>query len=400
MNASEPRGGPATLSSHQDAVREHLVGLGFAVSGARAAARLLVEFDGWLAAEGVAAGGVTEEVIDRFVAFRRASRRSGPVTRRGVDPIVDYLRSVGVMPPVASTPTADPMAELVAAYREYLRVQRRLAPITVHNSAGVVRRFLAQREDRADLRTLDVAEVHRLVLREAGRLGPGTTRVFVGVLRGFLRFLFATGRMPHDLSGVVPSVPSSRLASLPKAADPVVVAALLDSCDRIAPVGRRDYAILLLLSRLGLRAAEVAAMRLEDLDWRAGEVLVRGKGGRLERLPLPGDVGAAVADYLRHGRPRSTTRAVFLRAQPPVTAMTPNAVLFVPRTASARLGIPVIGAHRLRHSAATAMLRSGASLREVGQVLRHHDDATTSIYAKVDRAALDLVVRVWPEPAR
>jgi site-specific recombinase XerD len=295
---------------------------------------------------------------------------------------------------------ADAQQELVGAYRQYMRVQRRLAPVTVHNAEGVVRRFLAQREDRADLSTLDVAEVHRVVLSEAGRLSPGGTRAFVGSLRPFLRFLFATGRLSCDLSAAVPSVAGSRLASLPKAAEPAVVQALLASCDRDTPIGRRDFAILVVLSRLGLRAAEVAAMQLEDLDWRAGEVVVRGKGGRVEALPLPGDVGAAIADYLRYGRPVIEDRSVFVRGRPPVGPMTPNAVLFVPRTASARVGVAVVGAHRLRHSAATAMLRGGASLRDVGQVLRHHDDLTTSIYAKVDRAALDLVVRVWPERSR
>ena len=399
MNGSERSGESAALSSHRQALREHLIGVGFAASGAAAGARLLVEFDGWLAAEAIAASDVTEEVIDGFVAARRASGRSGPVTRRGLDSIVGYLRGVGVIP-AASVLSGDAVAELVAAYGEYMRVQRRLAPITVHNNAGVVRRFLAGREDKADLRTLDVAEVHRVVLGVADRLSPGATRAFVGALRPFLRFLFATGRLSHDLSGAVPSVAGSRLASLPKAADPTAVQVLLGSCDRTTPVGRRDYAILVLLSRMGLRAAEVAAMRLDDIDWRAGQVLVRGKGDRLEQLPLPGDVGAAVAGYLRHGRPRSASRAVFLRVAPPVAAMTPNAVLFVPRTRSARLGLGVIGAHRLRHSAATAMLGAGASLREVGQVLRHRDDVTTSIYAKVDRGALDLVVRVWPEPAR
>jgi integrase/recombinase XerD len=300
----------------------------------------------------------------------------------------------------APASAADAQQELVAAYRQYMREQRRLAPITVHNAEGVVRRFLSQRKGRADVSALDVAEVHEVVLREAGRLSPGATRAFVGTLRPFLRFLFVTGRVSRDLSAAVASVAGSRLASLPKAIEPAVVQALLASCDRSSPVGRRDFAVLVLLSRLGLRAAEVASMRLEDLDWRAGEVVVRGKGGRVERLPLPGDVGAAIADYLRHGRPLTDSRAVFLRVRPPVGPMTPNAVLFVPRTASARIGIAVVGAHRLRHSAATAMLRGGASLRDVGQVLRHHDDVTTSIYAKVDRAALDLVVRAWPERSR
>lgn len=165
-------------------------------------------------------------------------------------------------------------------------------------------------------------------------------------------------------------------------------------------MGRRDFAILTLQARLGLRANEVAALRLDDIDWRAGELTISGKGGRRERLPLPADVGAALVDYLRHGRAGSTSRAVFLRVMAPPGPMSRNAVVMVSRTASRRAGVPIVGGHRLRHTAATEMLRAGASLREVGQVLRHGSDTTTAIYAKVDQAALALVVRGWPEPTR
>ena len=384
----------AALAAHRDGLRDYLLSLGFAASGADAGLGDLDELCGWLTAEGLAPGDATEDAMARFMASVLPEGRA--LGRRRVERVIDYLRSVGAIPQASAAP-ADPVGELVATYRQYMREQRRLAPTTVHNASGVVRRFLSQRADRADVTSLDAAELHELVLRLAGRLAPGSMRTFVGTLRPFLRFLFATGRLSHNLSGAVPSVAGSRLASLPKAAEPAVVQALLASCDRTRRTGRRDFAILVLLWRLGLRAAEVAALCLEDLDWRAGEVIVHGKGGRVERLPLPADVGAAIADYLRHGRPPSDSRAVFLQAQTPAGPMTPNAVLFVPRTASRRLGIGIVGAHGLRHSAATAMLRSGASLREVGQVMRHYDDATTSIYAKVDRATLDLVVRAWPE---
>ncbi len=186
------------------------------------------------------------------------------------------------------------------------------------------------------------------------------------------------------------------MTGLPKGVDAATVVALLASCDRSTAVGVRDYAIVTLLVRLGLRAGEVAALQLEDVDWRAGELLIRGKGSRIDRLPLPQDIGTVLVDYLRRGRRRSVSRALFLRACAPDGAMSPGSVTMVPRTASARAGLPVVGAHRLRHTAATEMLRAGAPLPEIAQVLRHHTEASTARYAAVDRAQLDTVVRPWP----
>ena len=215
-------------------------------------------------------------------------------------------------------------------------------------------------------------------------------------VRSFVRFLFVTGITASDLSGAVPSVRTSRFGALPIAVEPEVLAALLDSCQRSKPVGLRDEAILLLMSRLGLRASEIARLRLEDIDWRAGELEVCGKGARRDRLPLPHDVGSAIAAYLRGGRPTSSDRAVFLQVRGAPVGMSRNAVVFVSRTASRRAGIAVVGGHRLRHFAASELLRSGSTIREVGQVLRQDDSTATAIYAKVDRRALSLAVRPFP----
>lgn len=201
----------------------------------------------------------------------------------------------------------------------------------------------------------------------------------------------------RDLSAAVPSVPSSRFGRLPKGVDTETVGRLLAACDRSRPTGRRDYAVLMLMWRLGLRAIEVSRLRLDDLLWRAGEVAVSAKAGRVDRMPLPADVGDALVDYLRFGRPASEDRAVFLRALPPPVGMSRNAVVFVSRTASARAGLAVVGGHRLRHTTAMDLLGAGASLREIGQVLRHDEPTTTAIYAKVDQAGLAGVARPWPE---
>lgn len=288
---------------------------------------------------------------------------------------------------------------VVQAFGRYERVQRRQAELTVANGCYVVRQFLTwrARTHRGSLDGLGPEELIEFVLDEAGRVRDATLQTKVAILRIFLRFLFATGRVGVDLSGSVPSVPASRFGRLPQAVDASVVEALLASCDLRRPVGRRDFAILLLMARLGLRAIEVARLRLDDIDWRAGELEVTGKGGRRDRLPLPGDVGEALVDYLRYGRRASTSPAVFLSAWGPPVGMSRNAVVHVSRNASGRAGLPVIGGHRLRHRIGTELLRRGASLREVGQVLRHHDDTTTAIYAKVDRAALESVLRRWPE---
>jgi site-specific recombinase XerD len=299
----------------------------------------------------------------------------------------------------------DEAAEAVVdAYRNYELVQRGLAELTVVNSCYLLRQFLAWRAatDRPALADLSAGELHEYVAHQAARQRVGSMRPVVGVLRGFCRFLFATGVTPMDLSGAVPSVSGIRFDGLPKALERDVVDALLASCGLDRPTGRRDYAILLLMVRLGLRAVEVARMQLGDIDWRAGEIEIRGKGGRRDRLPLAGDVGQALADYLVDGRRASSSRAVFLAAAGPAVGMSRNAVVFVSRTASRRAGIAVVGGHRLRHTAGTDLLRAGASLREVGEVLRQSDRMTTSIYAKIDERSLRLAIRPWPtaEPAR
>jgi site-specific recombinase XerD len=287
---------------------------------------------------------------------------------------------------------------VVVAYRNYELTQRRLDELTVTNACYLVRHFLAWRaaSGRPALAQLSAGELCDYVRQEATRLCHGSVRQRVSVLRTFTRFLFATGVTATDLSGCVPSVSGIRFDGLPRALEEEVVQALLDSCAPERPVGRRDYAILLLMARLGLRAVEIARMQLHDIDWRSGVLEVTGKGGRRDRVPLPGDVGEALADYLALSRPRVASRSVFLAATGTPVGMSRNAVVFVPRTACARAGIQVLGGHRLRHTAATRLLRAGASLREVGEVLRQSDEMTTSTYAKVDERSLGAAVAPWP----
>jgi integrase/recombinase XerD len=218
----------------------------------------------------------------------------------------------------------------------------------------------------------------------------------VPALRSFLRFLYLRNATPNPLMAAVPGVAIWRRAALPRPVEPEQVARLLHACDRRTAAGRRAYAVFVLLARLGLRASEVAALELGDVDWRGGEIVVRGKGGRQEKLPLPADVGEALAAYLRRDRPRVSCRQLLLRRFAPIGPMTRHAVTHLVGLVGARAGLPTVGAHRLRHTAATEMLRRGASPSMIAQVLRHRSTESTAIYAKVDRPALRTVAQRWP----
>lgn len=297
-------------------------------------------------------------------------------------------------PVVAGTP----VEVLVERYRRYLADERGLAAGTIRNYAEVARDFLAHLSVEAELNleAVTAADVCEFVMSECRRTKAGSARSMTTRLRSLLRFLYVVGLMPGELAGAVPSVATWRLASLPRAVEAADVAAMLRSCDRRRVRGRRDFAVLMMLSRLGLRAGEVAALRLDSIDWGHGEVLVLGKGGRQDRLPLPVDVGEAVVGWLRWGRPGCADRSLFTRLRAPQHGLSSGGVSAIVRRACERAGLPLAGAHRLRHAAATGMLRAGGSLAEVGQVLRHQRADTTAIYAKVDRRSLVAVVRPWP----
>jgi integrase len=265
----------------------------------------------------------------------------------------------------------------------------------------LARSFLNQRlTGRGGLESLSGADIAAFLLAESQRLSVGSVKGRVGELRSLLRFLYLQGLTPRPLGAAVPPVAGWRDTGVPKGIPAGDVQRLLDSCDRRDPAGIRDYAILMLVARLGLRSAEVARLELGDIDWRAGQVILRGKACRQDGMPLPCDVGEALAAYLSQARPATPLRQVFLAAKAPMRAIPPGLVSGVTRRACDRAGLPRIGAHRLRHTLATQMLRRGATIVEVSQVLRHRDLATTAIYAKVDFATLRTVAQPWPGAAR
>jgi site-specific recombinase XerD len=287
--------------------------------------------------------------------------------------------------------------ELVEDYRIWLVTERALAPSTIRYYMRAARLLLSDCGGR-DLRGLTLADVTEFMVRHSRLFAVGTAKNLASGLRSFLRYLHVEGVTDHQLAQAVPAPSGPHESGLPRWLGSPELAALLAAHDDRSALGRRDHAIVVVLVRLGLRAAEVAGLSLDDIDWRAGEIIVRGKGARTERLPLPVDVGEALVDYLRHERPRTDCRALFLRAKAPL-GLSASGVGAVVQRVSARAGLHGVGPHRLRHSAATAMLRAGASLDEVGQVLRQRDVQVTARYAKVDFVALRKLAAPWPGDA-
>ena len=357
-------------------------------------------FGGWLERRGVGVADIDDDIV---AEFWRKQRRLARVHQTGTKPLrrlLEHLRDRGEVP-AQRAPQRTAAAALAHRYGEYLQQHRALAAESAHRQVPVVEDFLRRSFGRAPLRlhALGEKDITRFVLGTADSVSPRTNQTQMSALRSFFRFLLEQGEIKQDLAGVVPTVAAWRHADVPKYLAAHQVDQLLTSCDRDTPMGRRDFAILVLLARLGLRACEVARLELGDIHWRTGELLIRGKGSSLEALPLLAEVGEALAAYIERGRPRCQTRRVFTRIRAPLTELARRgAVTTVVRAAMYRAGldVPARGAHVLRHSLATSMLRDGASMSEIGVVLRHRSPATTEIYAKVDLTSLMRLAQPWP----
>ncbi|MGH3267083.1 MAG: tyrosine-type recombinase/integrase [Trebonia sp.] len=368
-----------------------------------AAADRLYQFDQlsrWLGSKGLGVGELTGGQAERFSAARRTAGLVSWASPQSVMLPLGYLRRLGVVPAPVPVPARGPLEELLEDYARYLFVERGLSAHTVLDAYGpAARLFLAERDGPGGLglEGLRAADVTSFLAAECPKRSVPGARDLVCALRSLLRYLHLAGLIEVPLVWAVPSVADLRDRTLPRGLEPGAVKKLLATCDRRRLVGRRDFAILLLLSRLGLRAGEVAGLRLDDVDWRRGELLIRGKGARHDLLPLPVDVGEAVVSYLRR-RPACESRELFLAVTAPRQGLSRSTIGWVVRSACDRADLPRVGAHRLRHTAATGMLRQGASLGEIGLVLRHREQKTTALYAKVDRIALAGLVRPWPSP--
>jgi site-specific recombinase XerD len=353
----------------------------------------------WLAGQGLDVRGLGAAEVALFFEARRRAGYTNHRFPKALQPMLEYLRRLGVAPSAPAPMPVGPVETLLKRYGLYLTIERGLTSGTVRGYQDAIRPFLQSRAstDGLALESLTAAEVAAFVVGRCRKQSPGSARMTVTALRSMLGFLHVDGLLSESLAQAVPSVASRRLVGLPKGLEPGQVGRLLSSCDRRTALGRRDFAVLTVLVRLGLRAGELAGLELGDISWRSGEVLVRGKGRESERMPLPADVGEAVAAYLRRGRPRTAQgRSVFVRSRAPHRALSSGGVTAIVRAAGRRAGLGSVSAHRLRHTAATELLRTGAPLSEIGQLLRHRRAITTAIYAKADREALRVIARRWP----
>lgn len=350
----------------------------------------------WLSAEGLRPENLNEERMAVFLAARPVVERRRIQGPRAMVPLLSYLREMGIVPGAA--PLVTPLGALLSLYRSWLIQERGLALTTVLRYENTARHFLEESSAGGAFApaALTGADVNSFLLRECARVSAGSAKGRVAELRSLLHFLYVQDITKLRLGTSVPPVGGWRLATLPP---PAMAAAdvqlLLDGFDRSSLVGIRDFAIVMLVSRLGLRSIEVARLELRDVDWRAGELVVRGKGRRRDRLPLPVEVGEALVAYLSCDRNPADAIYVFLTCRAPRGPIRADLVGDVVERACKRVGIPKVGPHRLRHALAGELLRKGAGLIAISHVLRHQDLATTALYAKVDLAALRHVAQPW-----
>lgn len=376
-----------------------LAGLGYSSRTIEAQLRLMKHVSTWLAAQGLSAGDLTVEAVERFVVARRAMS-SYLRSERALVPLLGFLRGLGAAPLPCVAPPTDPIEVLSVRFAGYLSMQRGLAPATVRSYVSQVQPFLAWYRECHDGRweSLTAVQVAQFTVVWAVGHRPRSAQVGLNALKVLLRWMWLEGVTPVQLADTIGPIAARSDSGLPKALTGAQVSDLLTglSADPLARV--RDEAMVAMMWRMAMRAGEVAALRLDDIDWRIGVIVVHGKGDRSEQVPLPVDVGELLAAYLRRGRPRGGPhRHVFLAVDAPHRALSASAVSSVVARAGGRADIPGrCGAHRLRHTAACQILASGGGLVEAGQLLRHTSAAATAVYAKSDIASLTVLVRTWP----
>jgi integrase/recombinase XerD len=386
------------LVFHLRAFATSLTEDGYAEGSVQSKLWLLADLGQWLGRSGLAVTHLEEQLVEAFVKHKQ---RVGRGDLKTLKQFLDHLRKGDVIPDRKLVRDRSPLADILGRYEKHLRSERGLVTATVLNYQSFVRKFLVERfrEGPFLFREVKPSDISDFVLRCGHSMSVGRAQLMTTAFRSFFRFLFQNGELQVDLAASVPTVADWRLSTVPKSLAPEEVERVLKACNRRTASGRRDYAILLLLARLGLRAGEVVALQLDDIHWRAGEIIVRGKGLFHDRMPLPPDVGEALTFYLRRDRPACPTRRVFVCMKAPRRGFAGSSTLTtIVRRALVRADLhPTFkGAHLLRHSLATSMLRSGATMGEIGEVLRHRVPNTTEIYAKVDFDGLRSLAHPWP----
>jgi site-specific recombinase XerD len=397
------RQGP--LSPHLDAYAAAVAEQGYAQHSIRQQIIVIADFSRWLKQNHIDVPALDSKVVDRFLRLRRRQQRVRRGDAKALERLLTMLCQTGVVKPHQPRVADNTRSRIINEFQRYLLQERGLSPLTLLNYVPVVEQFLAERfHNRApNFAMLRATHVTGFVLRHARQLSPVRAGLMVTALRSFFRYLRHRGAIATDLAGCVPTVPNWSFSTLPRFLPAATVERILECCDRTTSVGRRNHAILLLLARLGVRAGEVVGLSLDDIDWSTGQITIRGKGGKSAQLPLAADVGAALAAYLRHDRPRSVSRRVFLRHRAPLVGFANSSTissLVMRALKHAGVESAHTGAHVLRHSLATSLLRQGGSLDEIGELLRHQSPNTTAIYAKVDVTALHTLALPWPGGGR
>jgi site-specific recombinase XerD len=376
---------------------------GFSLESSHVQTRLVADFSRWLKQTHAVLPTIAAEHIPRYLRYRARHRRHRSSDTCVLQRLLDFLRKQAAIEELPVLPIEiTPSQKLLDEYTMYLQKERVLSAETIDTYVRFARVFLTawcRDQKKLELASLRAADVIAFVQEQVKCLNLARAKMMVTALRSFLRYLLYSGAVKRDLAAAVPTVANWSMASIPRAISVEHARAALASCNRQSAVGSRDYAILLLLGRLGLRAGEIVALKLDDIDWHNGTLNVHGKGGKGCPMPLPVDVGKAIADYLQKGRPHSTSRSVFLRGVAPVREFRRQAVIgSIVKHALARAGVdtPRKGAHQFRHRLACDLLSKGASLAEIGEMLRHRRPETTAIYAKVDIAALRTLGLSWP----
>jgi site-specific recombinase XerD len=387
------------LSPHLTEYARWLHDAGYAVQSGQLQLRMLGDFNKWLDKKRLGADAVNCSTTERYIGSRR---KAGKLHRGDAAALARILRMLraGQTEEPSLPPTASQI--IVEQFQHYLRQERGLAEGTIIKYTPTVRAFLAERFQSGipDFRQISAGDIARFVQYQAEHITSKDAPTVVTALRSFLRHLLHRGAIITDLAACVPTIATWSLSKVPKFLPAEQIQRVLDSCDRDTAGGKRNYCILLLLARLGLRAGEVVALTLEDIDWESGVITVRGKSKREAQMPLAVEVGAAIADYLRRARPACSSRRVFIREKAPLVGLANSvAICSLVDRALKKAGVESAyrGSHLFRHSLATTMLKHGASLPEIGDVLRHRRPDTTAIYAKVDLLSLRSIAMPWPE---
>lgn len=391
---------PGPLGPFVEGHRSQLLAMGYTPETVRALLKVLGQLGRWMAERGLEPADLCQARVDEFLSFRRNDQYQQSPCRRSLRLLLELMAAEGVVV-LDDRQAGGPLDVLIGGYRGWLAEDRGLAETTVVRYENSARRFLRRYfsgSELVDLQDLNGTDVSSFLLAEcdSGRFCVGAVKGRVAELRSLLRFLFLRGYTGRSLAASVPPVAGWTHTSVPRTVDGATIDLLLRSCDRSTESGIRNFAIMMLVARLGLRSIEVARLQLEDVDWRNGELAVRGKARRTDRLPLPVEASQALVSYLANARPSVQSRQLFITCRAPRQPIRAEVVGDVIQRACLKAGIPVIGPHRIRHAVATELLARGVPIIDISQVLRHRDLATTAIYAKVDLRSLRAVAREWP----